>query len=53
VATRCPASGLLGVGPRPYAWGGVANNEDLGISRCMGEKSRALFCPVSLRPTYP
>jgi len=29
------------------------NEEDLGISRCMGEKSRALFCPVSSRPTYP
>ena len=28
------------------------NDEDLGISRCMGEKSRALFYPVSLRPTY-
>jgi len=49
----CPASGLLGVGagrahapnkaPGPYAWGGVVNDEDLGISRCMGEKSRALF----------
>jgi hypothetical protein len=29
------------------------NDEDLGISRCMGEKSRALFCPVSPRPSYP
>jgi len=24
----------------------VVKDEDLGISRCMGETSRALFCPV-------
>jgi len=31
----------------------VGNDEDLGISCCMGGKSRALFCPVSPRPKYP
>jgi len=29
----------------------VVKDVDLGISRCMGFKSRALFCPVSPRPT--
>jgi len=31
----------------------VVKDVDLGISRCMWFKSRALFCPVSPRQTYP
>jgi len=31
----------------------VVKDMDLGISRCMEFKSRALFCPMSRRPTYP